>query len=125
MRAPLFTGAKPPISASSHHSSSSLDKTSRRIPDAHFSFRSAGLLGLYLLVDACSTTTTTINKRDLNVQTKMSDTIFLNPLPYGHRDVFVQIRTTSDKADFTIEDQVKAAINKRGNRVVDDANHAQ
>lgn len=28
-----------------------------------FSFRPAGLLGLCLLVDACSTTTTTINKR--------------------------------------------------------------
>ncbi len=55
----------------------------------------------------------------------MSDTIFLNPLPLGHRDVFVQIRNTSDTADFTIEDQAKAAINKRGNRVVDNPDHAQ
>lgn len=90
-----------------------------------FSYRSAGLLGVCLLLAACSATTTAVSKRNLDVQTQMSDSIFLDPLPPRHRNVFVQIRNTSDKEDFTIEDQVKAAIGQRGYRVVDNPDHAQ
>lgn len=89
------------------------------------SFRLAGLLGVCLVLAACAATTTALSKRDLDVQTRMSDSIFLDPLPPGNRNVFVQVRNTSDKEDFTIEDQVKEAISKRGYRLVDNPDRAQ
>lgn len=86
--------------------------------------RLAALLGI-CLISACSATTTAISKRDLDIQTRMSDSIFLDPLPPGNRNVFVQVRNTSDREDFTIENQVKAAISQRGYRLVDNPDRAQ
>lgn len=78
-----------------------------------------------LSLSACAATTTAISKRELDVQTRMSDSIFLNPMPASNRSVYVQVRNTSDQEDFTIENQVKAAIKKRGYRVVDNPDNAQ
>ncbi|MGI9435620.1 MAG: complement resistance protein TraT [Geminicoccaceae bacterium] len=82
------------------------------------------LIGGCLAVAACAATTTAISKRNLDVQTRMSDTIFLDPLPPARRTIFVQVRNTSDKEDFTIENQVKAAISERGYQLVDDPDNA-
>jgi hypothetical protein len=89
------------------------------------STRLAGLLGACLIVSACSATTTAISKRDLDVQTRMSDSIFLDPLPPGNRHVFVQVRNTSDKDDFSIEEEVRNAIRERGYVLVDNPDRAQ
>jgi hypothetical protein len=77
-------------------------------------------LGLALSLAACGATTTAVSKRNLDVQTKMSETIFLDPVPADRRTVFVQVRNTSDKPDFDIEPAVRHAIESRGYRVVDD-----
>jgi hypothetical protein len=77
-----------------------------------------------VLLSACAATTTAISKRDLDVQTRMSDSIFLDPLPPARRTIFVQVRNTSDKEDFAIEDQVKAAVSERGYQLVDDPDRA-
>jgi len=69
---------------------------------------------------ACGATTTAISKRNLDVQTKMTESIFLDPVPADQRTVFVQVRNTSDKPDFDIEPAVRSAIESRGYRVVDD-----
>ncbi len=89
------------------------------------SIRSIILIGTCLALASCAGSTTAISKRNLDVQTKMSDSIFLDPVPSAKRSVFVQIRNTSDKQDFIIEDQVKAAIRERGYRLVDNPDHAQ
>jgi len=82
-------------------------------------------IGLALLLAGCSATTTAITKRNLDVQTKMTETIFLDPVPAAERTVFVQVRNTSDKPDFDIEPAVRAAIESRGYRVVDDPTEAR
>lgn len=87
--------------------------------------RLASVLGICLFVSGCSATTTAISKRHLDVQTKMSDSIFLDPLAPHQRTVFVQIRNTSDKADFAIENAIKTAISRRGYRLVDNPDNAQ
>lgn len=74
---------------------------------------------------ACGATTTAISKRNLDVQTKMTESIFLDPVPASERTVFVQVRNTSDKPDFDIEPAVRAAIASRGYRVVDDPAQAR
>ena len=81
-------------------------------------------IGLALLLAGCSATTTAITKRNLDVQTKMTETIFLDPVPAAERTVFVQVRNTTDKPDFDIEPAVRAAVESRGYRVVDDPTEA-
>ncbi len=87
------------------------------------SFRALSVV-LALLLAGCAATTTAISKRNLDVQTKMTETVFLDPVPPAERTVFVQVRNTSDKPDFDIEPAVKASIESRGYRVVDDPTQA-
>jgi hypothetical protein len=79
---------------------------------------------LALSLAACGATTTAISKRNLDVQTKMTESIFLDPVPPDERTVFVQVRNTSDKPDFDIEPAVRASIESRGYRVVADPTQA-
>jgi hypothetical protein len=72
-----------------------------------------------LLASGCAATTTGLGKRNLEVQTKMTDTIFLEPVSPYDRTILVQVRNTSDQADFDIQDAVKASIAERGYRLVD------
>jgi outer membrane lipoprotein SlyB len=87
---------------------------------------SSGALGLVLalLLAGCAATTTAIGKRNLAVETKMTETVFLDPVPPADRTVFVQVRNTSDKPDFDIEPAVKSSIESRGYKVVDDPTQA-
>ncbi len=52
-----------------------------------------------ILLSGCAATHVAISKRDLDVQTKMSDTVFLDPVGADRKTVFVQIRNTSDKPE--------------------------
>ncbi len=81
------------------------------------------LLACFALT-ACSAATTAISKRELDVQTRMSDSIFLEPLAPARRTVFVQVKNTSDRDDFSIEEDVKAAILQRGYQLVDNPERA-
>ena len=77
------------------------------------------LLIALLLASGCAATTTGLGKRNLEVQTKMSDTIFLEPVSAYERTVLVQVRNTSDQAVFDIAQAVEASIAERGYRIVD------
>ena len=83
----------------------------------------AGLLLLGLL-GGCAATYTAIAKKDLDVQTKMSDAVFLDPVGPDKRSIFIQVRNTSDKPNFDIEAPVKMAVAARGYRVTDDPEQA-
>ena len=74
----------------------------------------SGVPSLALLLAGCAATTTAISKRNLDVQTKMTESIFLDPVPADQRTVYVQVRNTSDKPDFDIEPAVRSAIESRG-----------
>lgn len=77
-------------------------------------------LVLSMGLSGCAATTTSIAKRNLDVQTKMSDTIFLDPVSPSQQTVFVQIRNTSDKPELSVRESIVSAMNNRGIRVVDD-----
>ena len=83
----------------------------------------AGLL-LVGLLGGCAATYTAIAKKDLDVQTKMSDSVFLDPVGPDKRSIFIQVRNTSDKPNFDIEAPVKMAIAARGYRVTEDPEQA-
>ena len=72
-------------------------------------------IGLYM--SGCGAASTAIEKRNLEVQTKMSDSIFLEPVALEKQIVYIKIRNTTDK-NIDIEEQIKAAIQSKGFKVV-------
>ena len=82
------------------------------------------LAALIWAMSGCKALHTSIAKKDLDVQTKMSDTIFLDPVGPDKKVIYIQVRNTSDKDNFDIETPIKAAITKRGYRVTDDPEEA-
>ena len=73
-----------------------------------------GMTGLV----GCQTTTKIIKHGNLAVETKMSDTIFLDPIEEDKKTVLLQIRNTSDKAGLEIEGKIRAAVESKGYRIV-------
>lgn len=82
------------------------------------------VLVMTALLGGCSATQTAIGKRELVVQTKMSDTIFLDPVAASKRTVFIQVRNTSDRPGLMVEQPIAAAIAAKGYKVVDDPEQA-
>ena len=84
-----------------------------------------GLIGAILTVtfSGCTAMTTAIKKRNLDVQTKMSETIFLEPVSPSKRVVYVDIRNTSDK-DLNITESIKEKIKKSGYTITDNPDKA-
>lgn len=77
--------------------------------------RIMGLMVMLLVVmglTSCAATTM-IKKANLDTQTKMSATIFLEPVAQKKKVIFVNIRNTSDKT-LNIEAKIKAALAGRG-----------
>ena len=77
-------------------------------------------LVLFLVVlSGCAAIQTSVSKKDLDTQSKMSKTIFLEPThTERERTVFLQVRNTSDQSDFDITQKLESAIINRGYRVV-------
>ncbi len=86
--------------------------------------RLACALAFSLALSGCAATTTAIGKRTLVVQTKMTDTIFLEPIAAPERTVLVEIRNSSDRPHLDIAPAVRAALAQRGFRLVDDPQDA-
>jgi hypothetical protein len=89
-------------------------------------FRVLGLLsslGVMVILSGCAAVHTSAAKRNLDVQTKMSDSVFLDPVGPDKKVIFVQIRNTSDKS-FEIEGPIVNAIVARGYRLTQDPDAA-
>ena len=71
----------------------------------------------------CGAATTAIEKRNLEVQTRMSDSIFLEPVSPEKQIVYIRIRNTTDK-DINVEEQIKSALTTRGFKVVNNPDEA-
>jgi hypothetical protein len=88
-------------------------------------FTRAALLAVSVsLIAGCAATHTMIAKRNLDVQTKMSDTVFLEPVGASKKTIFVQFRNTSDKPDFSIESEILSGLKARGYTIMDEPEDA-
>ena len=76
------------------------------------------LLLIFVFV-SCSTMHTVVSKRNLDVQTKMSDTIWLEPVSASEKTIFVQVRNSSGK-NLNIEQKVINVLTSKGYRIVND-----
>lgn len=82
-----------------------------------------GLMAVGLGFNGCSAMNTAIKKKDLDVQTKMSETVFLEPVSPDKKIVYFDIRNTSDK-EINIESSVETAFINRGYKVTKDPKEA-
>ena len=85
----------------------------------------AGCLGLVsiiavaLVLSGCGAAHTMVKKRNLDVQTKMSVTIFLEPTSPAQKKIYVEVRNTSDK-DISVKDEIINRIVQNGYALTND-----
>jgi hypothetical protein len=66
-----------------------------------------------------------MDKQNLDVQTHMSETIFLDPVPDNRRTVYLGARNTSDHPEIDLKLPVAEKLRQRGYTVVGDPRSAQ
>lgn len=75
------------------------------------------MAGMFSLVaiefSGCGAAHTAIKKRNLDVQTRMSETIFLEPTEPNKKIILVDVRNTSDK-EMNVKDNIIASLQSRG-----------
>lgn len=71
-------------------------------------------------LSGCAAIGTAITHRHLNVQTKMSDSIFLQPIPEGKRTAYIVVHNAGDKTLPELSGMMAKAVSARGVRVVND-----
>ncbi len=71
-------------------------------------------------LSGCAATQVALEHKNLDVQTKMSKTIFLTPVPPSEQTVYVQFKNTSDKTMdvSTLEQEIDASLANQGYHVV-------
>lgn len=89
-----------------------------------------GLLGLsagasLIALAGCTAVDANLNHGDLQINTHLSETVFLDPVPVEKRSIYVSIRNTSDHPEIDIGNALKTAIAQRGYLVVQDPTKAE
>lgn len=79
---------------------------------------------MILLLTGCGAVQKGIRHGKLDVTTKMSATVFLDPVAEHQKTVLVQVRNTSDKPGMLIEQEIKNAIADKGYQIVTDPKKA-
>lgn len=74
-------------------------------------------LAATLALSGCSALSTAVNKRNLEVKTQMSDTVWLDPVASDQKTIFLQIRNTTDK-QIDIENALRTKLEQKGYHVV-------
>lgn len=80
-------------------------------------------LAVLMLLCSCAATQMALEHKDLDTQTKVSQTIFLDPVPVNQKTVFVAVKNTSDKK-LNLTQGIVQAIESHGYKVVSNPNHA-
>lgn len=75
-----------------------------------------------LMLIACGAATTSIAKKDLKVETKMSDTVFLEPTE--QETIYLQVRNTSAKPNLDLTGPLYSALVNKGYEVTSKADQA-
>lgn len=97
-----------------------------RIPSSLLRLLMVAAMTLSLI--GCAAISTAVGKRNLDVQTKVSTAIFVDPVPRAKRTVYVDIRSTVMEFDRrSMATAVRAEFNSNDNgyRMVDDPTKAQ
>lgn len=83
----------------------------------------AVLLTASFYLVGCAATQTALEHRSLQISTKQSQTIFLDPVSNAQKTVFVSVKNTSDE-ELNITPQLKMALNTQGYKLVNNPGSA-
>ena len=75
------------------------------------------------MLSGCAATQVALEHKSLDEETKMSETIFLDPVPNSQKTVHVSIHNTSDKR-LSITRAIKSSLQEHGYKVVNNPNRA-
>lgn len=81
------------------------------------------LAGTIAVLTGCAATQTALEHRTLEVSTKQSEPLFLEPVSKSQKTIYVSIKNTSDES-IDITHQLKTALSNQGYRVVSQPNLA-
>lgn len=83
------------------------------------------VLFLCSLLSACTAMHTSVAKRNLDVQTRMSQTVYLDPVEPEQRTIFVDIRNTTAEYQLPLAEDVRQFMQNRGYKLTDSPLGAQ
>ncbi|WP_131795894.1 complement resistance protein TraT [Fluoribacter gormanii] len=81
------------------------------------------LVGTIAVLTGCAATQTALEHGSLQVSTKQSETVYLDPVSKAQKTVYVSVKNTSDE-EVDIAPQLKAALISHGYKVVNNPNSA-
>lgn len=77
------------------------------------------ILSAIYMLSGCAATQVALSKKNLDVQTKMSATLFLDPVDGEQRkNIYLQVKNTSDKSEFYITEDLRNSLQAKGFKVV-------
>ena len=76
-----------------------------------------------VLLVSCAATSTVIEHRNLETDTKLSHTIFLDPVAQNQKTIFVTVKNTSQES-LTIDKSLKQALAENGYKLVNNPGNA-
>jgi hypothetical protein len=76
------------------------------------------LLLSIIALSGCAAFSTAVSKRNLQVETKMQNSIFLNPVDEDNKTIFLQIKNTSDQQSFNITNLLSQDLQQKGYMIV-------
>lgn len=76
-----------------------------------------------VLVTSCATTSTMIEHRNLETDTKLSETIFLDPVAPSQKTIYMAVKNTSQET-LSIDKSLKNALEEHGYKVVNNPANA-
>lgn len=82
-------------------------------------------LALLMLLSSCSAVHTSVAKRNLDVQTRMSQTIYLEPVEPELRTIYVDVRQTAAEYQLPLAEDIRALLQSRGYQLLDSPQQAQ
>jgi outer membrane lipoprotein SlyB len=77
-----------------------------------------------IALSGCTASKNLMEHSSLKTETKMSSTIFLDPVTTTQKTVLLQIRNTSDKSNFNPRDKIALNLTNSGYKITDDPNKA-
>lgn len=86
-------------------------------------FKALMLSGIVAILCSCAATQTAIEHGKLSTSTKMSETIFLDPVPEKQKTIYVKVKNTSDQS-INFSKPLAQSIESQGYKIVKSPNQA-
>lgn len=77
-----------------------------------------------IMLGGCAASRDLMEHSSLKTETKMSATVFLDPVPPEQKTILVQVRNTTDKSNFNPKQKIIAKLEDAGYKITNDPNKA-